>query len=212
VHARQPRDEVPVGLRALLEELEDHARRGDLRRQARLAGDLAHHVGGRHLLEGPHLAHALQLVALVERADDDGRALLAELGLLRDDLALEDRLRRGARGRRGLDLDGGPDLELAEQGVDLAAVRVREAHAGGVGQHEGVAHPDLGEQVLERLVERGPGDEDVDARDVLLGLGCPTDRHQSSSLGRLSGRPRRRWSGFSIPLASAITRQSVASP
>ena len=56
-------------------------------------------------------------------------------------------------------------------------------------------------------VELRARDEDADARDVLLGVG-----HQPSSLGRLSARPRRRWSGFSMLLASAIERQTVASP
>ena len=55
-----------------------------------------------------------------------------------------------------------------------------------------------------------PVDEHVDAGDVLLGR--HRRRHQPSSLGRLSARPRRRWSGFSMPLASAIARHVVASP
>ncbi len=53
-------------------------------------------------------------------------------------------------------------------------------------------------------------DHHGDARDVLLRAGG--GRHQPSTLGRLSARPRRRWSGFSIPLASAIARHVVASP
>ena len=56
----------------------------------------------------------------------------------------------------------------------------------------------------------GAGDEDVDAGDVLLCVGGR--RHQFSSAGSASELPRRRCSGLSTPLASAISRQRVASP
>ena len=207
VGAREPRDQVPVGLRALLEELVHHRGRLHLGREAALAGDLAHDVRGGHLLEGPHLAHALELVALVEGADHELDALLAELGLERDDVALEDRrLRARLHGAR-LDLDLGADRELAHQGVDAIARRVRDPDRRRVRQRERVADADLDEQVAHLGAQLGPADEDADAGDVLGAAG-----HQLSSLGRLSARPRRRWSGFSMPLASAIERQTVASP
>ena len=59
-------------------------------------------------------------------------------------------------------------------------------------------------------VERRAVDEDVDAGDMLLCLG--RGRHQFSSAGSESELPRRRCSGLSTPLASAISRQRVASP
>ena len=60
-------------------------------------------------------------------------------------------------------------------------------------------------------IELGAADEDLDAGDVLLWTACG-GRHQLSSDGSESELPRRRCSGLSTPLASAISRHFVASP
>ena len=65
-------------------------------------------------------------------------------------------------------------------------------------------------RVAPLRVQRRAVDEHVDAGDVLL-CACGR-RHQFSSVGSDSELPRRRCSGLSTPLASAISRQRVASP
>ena len=91
-------------------------------------------------------------------------------------------------------------------GVDVLALGIGDPDHRRVRQRERVAHADLGEQVAVLLLDRSAVDGDGDAGDVIGGVG-----HQPSSLGRLSARPRW-WSRFSMPLASAIERQTVASP
>ena len=59
-------------------------------------------------------------------------------------------------------------------------------------------------------IEVGAGDEDVDAGDVLLCVAA--GGISSPAPAAASELPRRRCSGLSTPLASAISRQRVASP
>jgi hypothetical protein len=207
VHRREPPAELPVRLHALLEELVDDAGRVQRPgRDAGLAADLADHVLGLLVLEGAADALAVELVALVVGAHGDDAVLLGELGLERDDLALEDRLDGRLLGLAHLDLDRLADGQ--QRVVDDRRVRVAQAYHGRVRLEQVVLHLHVEELRHQLLRELGAVDHDLDAgRRVRVRV-----RHQPSTSGRESAVPRRRRSGSSIPLASAIVRHVVASP
>ena len=127
----------------------------------------------------------------------------AELGLDGRDLALEDRRRRAGRPWRAALISR--SLPSCSGWLSTCvALRVGEPHQRHVGQRERVDDLDLDRRVAPLRVERRAVDEDVEAGDVLLGL-CRAAAIRSPAPGSESELPRRRCSGLSTPLASAIS-------
>ncbi len=203
VHAREPPEELPVRLVVLLRELvRDTGLRG-FRGEAVLARQLLGDLRRAHVLEGRGLADAVQPVRAVVAANREQEALLRELRLEAGDLSLEDGLRLPVLRPGEGELEGAADHELPpvhelEQGIG-------ESEQEGVGEHQVLLEPKL-DHVLDLLAEQHAVDPDLGVGD--LGLG---DGH-SGVLGIASRLPRRRRSGSSMPFASAIGRQRVASP
>ena len=157
-------------------------------------------VRRRHVLERRAAAVAVQAVRLVVGAEGEQRRRRRELDLGGDDLALEDGLAGGGLDRAEPDLDRVADLVGGRAG--FLALRVGDLDRRDVGQAGEVAHLDALDLVE---LEAGPADGHARRRLVVR-------RGHQSSLGRLSGLPRRRCSGLSMPLASAMRRQRFGSP
>ena len=180
-----------------------------------LLQDLLDGVADGLLLEHAHLAVAHQLVAAVERADAEGDAAVSEVGVDGDDVAVEHGLRR-CLGVDGADLEEDLRADLERLPVDVLhcidlVVRVDEQReVAAVREHQAVDDLDLADPVRVLGVELGAVDPELVAGDVLLGGGG--GGAHASSLGIVSGVPRLRCIGLSMPLASAIRRQRVGSP
>ena len=168
--------------------------------------DLLDDVGRGLVLEHAHLARAVQQVRPVVRVHRERAAAGAEHRLERDDVALEQRLRRLLLAGAEPDLELLADLERLR--VDPLRLRERDADRADVGQPQVVDDADLLDPVAVLLRDLAAVDQDRVGRDVLArGLAG----HQSS-VGIVSSEPRRRRIGLSMPLASAIGRQRVGSP
>lgn len=205
--------EVPVGLVVLEHEVERRPARLGRDAEAVLRADLLDDVRDRLVQERALLARAHHPVRLVVGAHHHRDAAGLEVGLDGDDLALEQRLRRAVLGRAELDLELGADLELGVverlERVALGLRLVADGDRAAVRQPEPVGDLDLVDGVRLDVLDLGSVDEDCEERDGdARGLG----RHQVSRFGMLSWVPRRRASGLSMPFASAIVRQRVASP
>ena len=168
----QAPDEVPVRLVVLADVVVRVAARVALEAQPVLGHDLLDDVGGGLVLEDAHLARAVQQVGAVVAAHEQAAAAGAELGLQRDDVALEQRL--GGL----LVLGAEPDLELRADRerlvVDPVGLREGEDDRADVGQPQVVDDADLLDPVAMLLRDLGAVDQDAVERDVIAG------GHQSS--------------------------------
>jgi hypothetical protein len=92
-------------------------------------------------------------------------------------------------------------------GVALGLARIADRDGAHVRQPQPVRDLDVADEVHLPRVELLALDLDLEERSVVL-----RRRHQVSMVGIVSWEPRRSANGLSIPLASAILRQRVASP
>ena len=148
------------------------------KREALLADDLLDDVGRGLVLEHADLAAAVQQVRAVVGVDDQRAAAGAERRLERDDVALEQDLRRLLLARAEPHLERLADAERLA--VDALGLRERDAHRADVGEPQVVDDPDLLDPVAVLLRELAAVDDDLVGGDVLLGR---VARHVSRAWG-----------------------------
>jgi hypothetical protein len=207
---REPPHELPVGLVVLEHEVERRAAAGGVDADPAVVADAPDDVRDRLVEERALLARAHHPVRAVIGAHDHRDAAGLEVGLDRDDLALEQLLGGGLLDRAELDHERLPDLEggvveLLER-VALGLARIADRDGAHVGQPQPVRDLDVADEVHVLRIELLTVDLDLEERGVLF------RRHQVSIVGMVSWEPRRSANGLSMPLASAILRQRVASP
>ncbi len=207
----KPPDQLPIGLVVLLHELVRLAARIALGLKAGLRQQLGDDVARCLVLEGPYLARPHQHVRVVVCAHRQLHTAGAPPRFERHDLALEHGRGRQLVARAQADLETAADVKralvdrLALSGLGLGE---RCGERARVGQAKVVLNADLADASTEILVDLRATHEDRVLRYLPLGSCCA----HASNLGIVSSLPRRRRSGLSIPLASAIVRHFVASP